>query len=193
MRTLTLLLAILALPATTFAADVVSAPWEEFKMLYRESIERRIEERTAQPQPVRKPQRHTIEQAIYRLTIGGNGAQGEALISGRILSGDPAPIPLFDADLVISGVTRIAGGSLIASTTGAAAIQFLPDGAAPDFEIALTFMIGQREDNRSKMVGFTIPPALRNALKLALPADSELNEGTPLIPPPEGADMNSPG
>jgi hypothetical protein len=164
------------LPAAAWAGDTVSAPWEEFKMLYKESIERRIRESLSKPVAAIEPQTHTIDEAVYRLSLGGPVAQGQVLISGKILGGGPQPVPLFGKELILSSIERIAGGSLIAPSTGTQQIQFLPDGTNHEFQIAVTFMVSPREDTRSKAIGIAIPPALRNTLELTATSGTRVLE-----------------
>ena len=173
MRKILLLCLIVIFPALVRAADTISVPWEEIKTLYRESIERKIEDSTPQPAI---PQTHTIEEAVYELQVGEQHTEGTVVISGKVISGGPEPIGLFDKEIIISAVNQMSGGSLITSTTDCKKILFLPDGTGKEFQISLSFMVGRQEDNRSKMVSFAIPAALRNSLRLSLPPESSLIE-----------------
>lgn len=176
MRIIILAGLMMVIHGTLLAADTASVPWEEFKQLYKESIERRIAGQAPRPAQERKAQTHTIDEAIYQLTLGKQSAQGQVLISGRVIAGDPAPIRLFCKELIIQGSYAISGGSLISSTSDSQKVLFLPDGTHKEFQISLSFMVSPREDNRSKIVSFAIPAAIRNSLQLSVPPQYRLLE-----------------
>ncbi len=171
MRTLLLFATIVFVVPTSVAADAVSVPWEEFKTLLVQSIERRIE--ASRPEP---PQRHTIDEADYQLTIGPQGARGRARIAGRVLTGGPAPIGLFGREIIVSDAGHVSGGALITSPSDIRRILFLPDGTSQAFQIDVSFMLVPREDQRSKIVSLAIPSALRNSLQVSLAPGAQLLE-----------------
>ena len=93
MKRLPLLIVVLLAGGLAGATETVSVPWPEFRQLYRESIEREIMKTVKEPAAKKMPQVYSIEEAVYRLTIGRRNGKGEALLSGRIVSGDAEPIP----------------------------------------------------------------------------------------------------
>ena len=181
MSRLTTLIALILIHGTPLAGETVSVPWEEFKMLYSESIERKVKEQIAQPPAPKEPQVYTITEAQYRLDIGTGSAQGEVLLSGKILSGETEPIPLFGKELIISSAQQVLGGSLVSSTTGDETIQFLPDGQEKTFQVGLRFLMRPGEDNRSRFIAFSIPPAIRNSLRLTIPPQARLLEAPGIV------------
>ncbi len=186
MKTLLSLLVVLSVSEVLVAEESVSVPWTEFKDLYRESIERHIMSKQVSPGKEPEPQVYTIKEAVYRITLDKQNGRGEVLISGRILSGKPTPIPLFGTDIVISGTSQISGGSLMSDDNNRTGIFFLPDGRKDEFQIALSFLVRPQEDSRSRFVSFAIPSALRNSLHIQFPPEISLLE-EPGIPDKDGA------
>ena len=127
--------------------ESVPVPWEEFKTLYRERIERRMRE-ALEDEPA--PWRYVLERAAYRVRIHARRAEGTVLISGRVLSGEPEVIPLFGADTIIASVESTKAGALLSPRAGEAPIGFLPAGLEP-FQVALRLMLPIEEDVRSKL------------------------------------------
>jgi hypothetical protein len=167
-------------PVPSAKDDFVTVPWSEFKTLYRESIEREIQ--AARPEePEAAPFRYSIDEARYRLTLGAETAEGEAVLTGAVISGEPEAIPLFGPDMVIREVRETSGGTL---RRDGDRIVFHPAGTEP-FRIAFSLLAGVADDERSRFVGLGIPPALRNSLSLTVPAELRLLE-TPGLPDETG-------
>lgn len=173
-RSLLMLIA-LSFSGAALAEGTVSVPWTEFSKLYRERVERELME-THAIAPDKQPQVHTVESAVYRLTVGSESAKGDVLVSGRIISGDPEPIPLFGRDIVITKTEQISGGSLVAGPEGAGQIAFLPDDSTNEFQVMLSFLVEPGEDSRSRTVAFDIPSAIKNSLSVKLSDETMLLE-----------------
>jgi len=176
MKRLLLVLAVLAVTQELPAGEEVPVPWTEFKRLYRESIEREVMQKQARPPEKKEPMAYTIEEAEYSLEVGEETVRGEALVTGRIIGGDPAPIPLFGGNIVVAGIKQVAGGSLLSGCDNRGSLLFLPDGRKEEFQVLLSFLVQPREDSTSRFISFAVPAALRNSLRLELPADTELLE-----------------
>ena len=192
MKKLTLLLVLAAVPGWPLTAEQVSVPWPEFKKLYGESIEREVMKAQARPTETKPPLVYTIEEAVYRLDIGKEHAQGDVLVSGKIVSGAPAPIPLFDNALVIAKTKQITGGALLARQDDHGGIAFLPDRTGKDFQLVLSFLVRIQEDSQSRIVSFAVPHALKNSLSLKTAAGTTLLE-EPGIADADGVYHFSPG
>jgi len=121
-----------------------------------------------------KPFLYSIEEAVYRLKVGRNSSCGEVLISGRIISGDRSPIPLFDKDIAITEVKQVTGGSVLSGQDDDAGLIFLPSQEAQEFQLMLSFLVRHKKDDRSSLVSFAIPSVLRNSLHVTLPPVSRL-------------------
>lgn len=186
MKTLTSVLAALSLAGNLPAGEQVSVPWAEFKQLYEERIAREVMQTQAGgPTRGRKPPVYTIEEAVYDLAVGKDHAAGEVLVSGRVIAGDAAPIPLFGPGLTVARIGRIRGGALLSGQDGAGRIAFLPDGGKSGFQVTLSFMVRPQEDDRSRFIRLDVPPALRSSLRLRLSPETDLLE-EPGIPDADG-------
>ncbi len=170
MKRLFLILILLCVAETLWAGENISVPWEEFKTLYRESVERKIRK---EPQK-EKPQVFSIDDAEYTLAIDKNIAKGEVILSGKVISGEIRPIPIFDNKIPITEVRQVSGGSLLYSQDEDR-ITFLPDGSK-NFIINFAFLVTSQEDSRSRYVSFLLPAALRNSLTLKLSSEISLVE-----------------
>ncbi|MFC1498342.1 hypothetical protein ACFLS1_07735 [Verrucomicrobiota bacterium] len=159
------------------AEESVSVPWAEFKKLYRESIEREVMKKVKKTPEKKKSAVYTIDEAVYSLNVGEQNTKGKVLISGRIISGHPEYIPLFDKDIVMLNAGKVTGGSLASIQKDNERIVFLPDTTQNQFQIEISFLIQPQEDNRSRIVSFKTPRALRNSLKLELSPETHLVEG----------------
>lgn len=176
MRRAIAVVVLLSAASILHADDLVSVPWSEFKKVYRESIERDIMRTQAEPEKKKEPLVYTIDEAAYCIVIGKDTARGDVLITGRIISGAPAPIPLFGRDIVVAKTMRIAGGCLLAEQEASRGILFLPDGKTNDFQLVLSFLARPKDDSKSQLLSFAIPPAMKNSLALNLPADTAIVE-----------------
>lgn len=161
---------------TTCAQEMASVPWAEFRQVYRESIERELLEAQQRTAPSAVPFLCHLDDVVYRLAIAKDKVSGEARVSGRVISGTPVPITLFGRDIIISDITDIGGGVLLSGPESAQGVQFLPDAGTNAFHVSLSFFVRVQEDERSKMLSFSIPPALKNTVTLSLSDNLRLLE-----------------
>jgi len=176
MKQVVALVFLLSVAGLLQADDLVSVPWPEFKKVYRESVERDIMKTHAGPEMQKEPFIYTIEEAVYCINVDKNTARGEALVTGRVISGTPALIPLFGRDIVIEKTKQVSGGSLLADQDASRGILFLPEGGTKPFQIMLSFLARPKEDSKSRLVSFAIPPALKNSLTVNLSPDTAMIE-----------------
>jgi hypothetical protein len=176
MRVVVVLIASLVASTAVLGDEGGFIPWGEFKSLYRDSVEREILKRVIEEAPPRKvPQVYSIDEARYKMDVGSENAQGEVLLSGRVVSGEPLAIPLLGKEAVLTGMERVTGGTILLGKDDDR-ISFLPDGESREFQLTASFLVRSKEDNRSRIISFGIPHALRNSLELKLPPDSRLME-----------------
>lgn len=173
MRRFIVLTLLLAGCTTVWADDGIPVPWEEFKSLYRQSIEQELLQKSVALPKV--PQVFSIDSAQYMLDISKSGAQCDIILSGRVLSGGPDPIPLFGNEVAISEIRELTGGAFIIKPE-ANRLDFLPETTANEFRIAVTCLIMPHEENGAYVLCFTIPPAAQNSLQLTLPSEARLAE-----------------
>ncbi len=140
-------------------AESISVPWEEFKVLYRRSIEEEMKRELSKKVHVAV---HAVEDASYQISIHGDRAGGSILLTGRVLSGEPVPIPLFGGGLVIERIGHVKGGSLLTGDGDEGAVLLLPDGGEP-FQLELEFLVPVREDRDSRFISFGIPLSLKGS------------------------------
>lgn len=164
----------LALTGRLWAAESVAVPWEEIKKMFAERVERNVKDKLGAASQTREAMVFSIDEASYWLSVGSVQAVGRVLISGKLVGGDPGLIGLFGKGIVLTSVKRAAGGTLINGKEEN--IAFLPDGRK-EFQVEMSFLVPVQEDNRSRLVSFAIPTALRNSLTLTLPEDMRLVEG----------------
>jgi len=180
MRTVVLLMASLGACLPTLGQEGGFIPWSEFKALFRDSVEREVTERALAETQQRARQVYSIDEAQYTLRVDGESAQGEVLLSGRILSGGPEPIPLFAKEVVVTGLERVTGGVILCSEaerrTG-----FLPDGMGQEFQLVASFLVRPERDDQSRILSMGIPYALRNSLDLTLPRGARLVEDPGIV------------
>lgn len=153
----------------------IVVPWEEFKGVYREHIE--LELREALLPEVLEDQVYSIDEARYTLSVAPDHARGEVLITGRLLSGGPVSIAFLDPDLILSSVNEIAGATLLSPQEGGPT-RLLPERGAPEFQVAVGFLVPSTVQGGIRSIDFPVPPAIHNALRLELP------EGVRLIQAP---------
>lgn len=171
MNSISAALIILALGVAAQADEGILPPWEEFKVLYRKSIEQELLQDAAQP--LNDELLFSIDTAHYDLTVSGGRILGKAALSGKILSGEPEPIPLFGNELALLDIQEISGGALFYSTEEQH-LQFLPEGGSGEFRMSFTFLPQQQEENGEQSICLAVPPAIRNVLRLHLPEDKHL-------------------
>ncbi len=176
MRTATVVVVLMMSASGLYAEGMASVPWSEFKQFYRESIEREIMETRSGKDTAEPPFTCHLAAGDYQLQIGRDRVEGTARIAGRVLAGKPVPVPLFGRDIVISGIGGTTGGTLLSGRDEAGGIQFLPDGGTNAFEVLLSFFVPVQEDDRSRLLTFSIPTALQNALTVKLTDDLQLIE-----------------
>lgn len=173
MKTAGWMVALMLAAGTVSAGDAVSVPWDEFKQLYRESIERDVMKKNPTA-GTEKPFVYTLDEAVYTLSVGQKSSEGQALISGRVVSGSPEAIPLFSQGLVVTGIRQVTGGSLLCGDGEGEGISFLPGGS--NFQLVVSFLCAPQADARSRVVSVGIPAALKNSLTLTLAPDTQLVE-----------------
>lgn len=170
MKKLYYFIILMLMPVSVWAADAVAVPWDEIKMLYKESITQEVL-KNAQKEKV--PFVYTINEAAYQLAVGEVAAHGKLTLQGEVISGEAHPIPLFNNQMIIRNVAQSSGGSLLWGKKDGGRIVFLPDGSR-NFEIGLSFVVPIQEDRRSKLISFDIPRALKNTFDLELPPENRL-------------------
>ena len=107
--------------------------------------------------------------------MSSEDTQGEALLSGKIISGGPEPIPLFGPEAVLTELEQVTGGT-VHCAKDETRVAFLPDGAPQAFQILARFLVRPQEDKGSRTIAFDIPRALRNSVDLQLPPEARLIE-----------------
>ena len=175
MRTVVLLMALLGACLPAFGQEGGFIPWSEFKTLFRDSVEREVMKRTLAETQQKTHQVYSINEAHYTLRVEGESAQGEVLLSGRILSGEPEPIALFSKEVVVTGLERVTGGGILCSEREPRTC-FLPDGTDEEFQLLASFLVRPERDDQSRIVSMGVPYALRNSLDLTLPRGARLVE-----------------
>lgn len=136
----------------------VNLPWPEFKTLYRENLRRELS-----PSKKIKPL-YSIDQADYQLSIDADGAKGYLQLSGTLLQGEPSPIRLFAADLIIAKVLATKGGVLLSDTNG----YRLHLNQTGEFRLECEILLSKQQDSRSALIEFAIPAAVQNRLQIQL-------------------------
>jgi len=182
MRKTLLTITFLVACTAAFGDEGVYMPWEEFKSLYRQVIEREIQTQAA---PLEKPRLvYSLDQANYALTVSDEDVvRGEASFSGTIVSGEPELIHLLGGEIVTTGISNLTGGTVLCASQEST-MAFLPEPGSRKFQLTVSFLIRPKEENGVRLLSYAIPAALQNSLALALPPDSRLIE-TPGI---RGAD-----
>ncbi len=173
MKVAALLIIVQAASICALGDEGISIPWSEFKDLYRESIKRELAEQAAAP--AKEPQVYSINEARYKLRIGSASAEGEVFLSGKVISGEAEAIPLFSPEVVITQITNVAGGTILAAQDESG-MSFFPDRSVPEFQLTAAFMVRPQEDIESRVISFSIPPAVQNSLELTLPPNCRLAE-----------------
>lgn len=156
-----------------WAGDGMFIPWDEFKALYRQSIEQELLPQATAPK--KAPQVYSIDEVRYKVVIGATGAVGEARLAGTVISGDPDPIPLFGNDVAVSEVPEVSGGAIL-TTSDTSRLAFLPEANAKAFRMVMTFLLKSQEENGAHLLSFAVPPSARNSLELILPEGARLAE-----------------
>ena len=169
-KNLSMLVLFLGMSGICSAADYVNIPWEEFKTLYKESIEKKV--LAAQDA---EPFIYRIDQAAYRLRLTPGRGIGQMMIQGGAISGKPRLIPLFNKNMIIKEIINITGGVLLCEQEDNQGILFWPEKQA-DFLIEFSFYLPVQEDTRSRFVDIKIPNALKNTLTLELSKELVLLE-----------------
>lgn len=154
-----LLIACFLLFSTAHAQDEVAVPFEEYKTLFREHVERELRE---QPPPKNV---HTVEQAQYTLQIDAARVTGAALLTGRVVSGTPEAFKILGSEAAITEMVEVSGGALVRGDDGA---NFLPDPAAPAFHIALRFTVPSTEAAGTRAVTLPIAESVQNQVQIQM-------------------------
>lgn len=182
MKTAVLLVTLCIRCAAVYGDEGFLPPWEELKSLYRQSIEQEFIQKAAAPKAV--PQVYSVDVAQYTLTMNAFGVQGNVMLSGTILTGDPEPIPLFGNEMAITEVQEIVGGAFL-YLPDSAHLAFLPEENTNEFRATVAFLLPIQEENGIQEIRFTIPPSARNSLKITLPEEADFSE-TPGIADADG-------
>ena len=172
MKTTTILLMVLLAAAPCWGTETATVPLSEFKNLYKESIEKAYETRLPKQSSTRF---QTIESADYTLEIDGNKGSGNVVLTGKVVTGTPEPIKIFENETVLFGNTSIEGGNLLGAVGNDPGIFLLPTGNAP-FSFKSEFMVSVKEDKDSRYLSFVIPPAVKNSLNMKIPSESTITE-----------------
>lgn len=169
MRLATLSLVLLVAAATPASGEEsVFVPWEEIKTLYREKLEREFEDARLQ-----EPQVYSLDEARYRIRLLPGGAEIDVLVTGKSVSGKPAPIPLFGKGAVVTSVSQVTGGTVM-TPSDLDTTAILPDGPGVAFQFVARLLAEAEEDSGAKSITVPIPKALQNALELDVPAGLQL-------------------
>lgn len=169
MRTVLILSLFLASPGTWAGDGSVTVPWIEFKSLYTEQIRQSLapEDGTEKEEPV-----YSIDAAQYHLSLQDDTVQGLVALEGRVLKGEPEPVRAFGTDVAVTAIDLAEGATLVGDGEGYRLYFETED----RFRLTLRIAAPVREEHRSRLVSFHIPPAIRNAVDLELPADWRLLE-----------------
>lgn len=170
MRLATLMAVSLISAIPVWGDEGVLIPWMEFKTLYREKLEREYTEKLLEDRLV-----YTIDEARYHVRLTPEGAEIDALVTGRAISGKPTPIPLFGKDTVITSVTQITGGTVM-TPSDLDTTAILPDGPGIAFQFVARLLAEAAEDSGTKSISVFIPKALQNALDIEIPSNLLLLE-----------------
>jgi len=162
------MVALIIAPLITWADSSVTVPWPEFSGLYRERIEHDLK----QQQERAEPSLHSIDEALFHLTITGRGATGRVLIRGQMLRGEPTPVSLFDNDVAITEVAEAVGAQLLTTESG---YHLIPAKGKP-FRVVIGIAIPMRYADGERYLRFSVPRAVQNALELEVPNHLRLKE-----------------
>lgn len=168
-------------------ADAVSdatvhLPWSEFKRIYQQQLQHDLQQQYEQAvTPV-----YSINSVDYQLQLNDAGAQGTLTLQGELLQGQPKPIPLFGADLIISQVLDMQGGTLISDVDG---YKFHLEQAGP-FRLVCHILVPLQQDERSPLVQFAIPAAVQNSLQLQPAQGFSVLESPGYQPPKQSSEKS---
>lgn len=168
---ISIVLAVALASGTAFAEGAIEVPWQEVRDLLTSTVEREIRDEFAEPE--KEAQVYSIDVARYQLAVSEADTRGEVTLEGRVVAGDPEPIPLFGPDLVITELKQVSGGAVFLAKESAR-VHFLPDADAETFEITVGLLLQPTEENGTQSIAFEAPAALTNTLSLMLPPDSRL-------------------
>ena len=175
----------LVTPAAWSAEGTVTVPWHEFKALYTEQVKHSL---APEEQPEEKAPVYSIETARYELGLHGDTVGGRVILEGRVLAGDPAPVPAFGNAVAITGVEQAEGATLLSSDDGYR-LYFHTDDR---FRLALRISAPLLEEQRARRVDFGIPAAVGGTLNLQVPDGWRLLE-PPGLPQADGSYALPPG
>jgi hypothetical protein len=164
---------LLAACAATTASEGFLPPWEEFKTLYRQSIEQEFAQKETEAQKTHLL--YSIDSADYALASTPTAMLGEAKITGRILAGEPEPIPLFSNEIAVSEILEMTGGALFCAPDGKS-LSFLPVSGEQVFHLSFRFMTPANKEEAGMAVAFGIPAAAQNSVRLQLPPEMQFVE-----------------
>ncbi|MFT5126523.1 MAG: hypothetical protein ACI8W8_000117 [Rhodothermales bacterium] len=171
-------LVLVGLIAGQLWAETLEVPFEEYKALLREHIVRELDAKPKVPVPI-----YMVDHLRYTLAVQDNLAQGVVTVSGRWLSGTPAPIRLLDPGLRVLAIESETNGKCMASSMG---LSFLPEALG---EFSLTLQVLARADSEADAHVLDLSaaaPCLSTSLHLSLAADTVLLPGSNLIETGDG-------
>ncbi|HBC88204.1 MAG TPA: hypothetical protein DCZ94_14735 [Lentisphaeria bacterium] len=160
-RTILMLLALL-FAAAAYGQNSVSVPWDEFKKIYRDNIEREI--KASGPQEKQKMV-FALDLAEYRLSVEKGKVSGKVSLTGKLISGNPVPVPLFGKNFIISKIESASGGTLLCQDDKS--VSVLPSDKEP-LKLEISFLSPVLEDKESKYISFQIPDCVSNSLVLQM-------------------------
>ena len=168
---ITWLAATLSICGSTFGQGDIAVPWPEVRDLLTASVEREMRDELAPS--AKKAQICAIEAARFQVTAGDERVHGEVTVTGRIIEGDPAPVPLLGSDFIISELKHVEGGAVYLAENGGG-LLFMPAAGLPQFEVNVAFLLNAVEESGTREAAFETPPAIANTMSLALPQGAQL-------------------
>lgn len=170
MKKLLLSLIILFVSGNALGENTINIPYEEFKLLYQESIKKQLLENVDDT-----PFIYSIDTAFYKMKLSPGGASCTATLAGRLISGDPEPFKIFSDKTIIEDIIEVSGGSLISKQGTETGIEFFPQ-TEKAFSIKAKLFIPASEDQRSRFITMAVPQALKNAISYTRSKNSDLIE-----------------
>lgn len=142
----------------------ISVPWSEFSDLYRAHLENDWAEKN-QTKPV-----FSIEAADWEMSLADGAAIATLNLSGALVAGEDATVPLGLNHAAITEATTSAGSTLVRDDFGYA-LHVQQSGG---FTLSLSLASPLEHVSNSKILRLSIPAAIRNSLQLSMPAHYEL-------------------
>jgi hypothetical protein len=152
--------------------------------LYRESIEREVRASIAKPKKRQTSLVYSVDSARYTAAVTNQGAAIDVQLSGRVLSGTPAPIPLFGEGVIVTDIVCPTEGYAAVLSKGEVVALLPPETPGP-FEVSARIFAETIETDTGRKVMVDIPRALQNTLSVSLPEEAQLLDA-PGLPDEEG-------